>query len=360
MSSEPRREPVPVAIPPREVVRTVLVACGVLLGLLVVWQAREVLFLVLLAILLATAIEPLVDRLRRGPFSRGMGILVVYTAIVLVFALPTYLILPGLVAEGGSFLQDLPARLVTLRSYVAAAPQPIQQAAETIERSGQAAARPAPPESEQLLQAGLAAAHTLFDVITVFVLAFYWVVERATLKRVLLRAVPRRHVSGVDAVWREVEEKLGAWVRGELVLMFAIGVMSGVGYWALGLPHPLLLAVLAGALEIVPMIGPILSSAPAVLVALANDPLKAIVVAGYALLIQQIENNILLPRIMGHTIGISPIVVLIGILCGAALYGLAGAFLAVPVAGGLQVILAHALRSEDPEQAEVHTEATTS
>jgi predicted PurR-regulated permease PerM len=155
-------------------------------------------------------------------------------------------------------------------------------------------------------------------------------------------------------VWLEIEEKLGGWVRGELLLMLAVGVMSGLGYWVLGLPNPLLLAVLAGLFEIVPMIGPILSSAPGILVALATDPLKVVLLAAYALLIQQIENNVLLPRIMGHTVGISPLVVLVGILVGAALYGLPGAFLAVPIAGGLQVVLAHGLGAEDTQQAEAH------
>jgi predicted PurR-regulated permease PerM len=147
-------------------------------------------------------------------------------------------------------------------------------------------------------------------------------------------------------------------VRGQLLLMLAIGVMSGVGFWALGLPNPLALAVLAGLFEIVPLVGPILSAAPAILVALAIDPWKALVVAGYALLIQQIENNILVPRIMGRTVGINPLVVLIGILIGAALYGIPGAFLAVPVAGALQVILAHTLKAEDPAQTEVHKRAS--
>jgi predicted PurR-regulated permease PerM len=92
-------------------------------------------------------------------------------------------------------------------------------------------------------------------------------------------------------------------------------------------------------------------------VALAFDPVKALMVVGYALLVQQIENNILVPRVMGHTIGISPLVVLVGILVGAALYGIAGAFVAVPVAGALQVILAHAFDAEDAEQAETHAAA---
>jgi predicted PurR-regulated permease PerM len=91
-----------------------------------------------------------------------------------------------------------------------------------------------------------------------------------------------------------------------------------------------------------------------VLFALASDPLKALAVAGYALVVQQVENNILVPRVMGRTIGISPLAVLVGILVGAALYGIPGAFLAAPVAGALQVVLAHVLRTEDSAQPDVH------
>jgi len=193
---------------------------------------------------------------------------------------------------------------------------------------------------------------------TVFVLAYYWLVERASIKRVILRTVPIRHARGVNTVWMEVEEKLGGWVRGQLLLMLAIGVMAAVGYFFLGLPNPILLGVVAGLFEIVPMIGPFLAFAPAVLVALATaDPTRALVVALYALIIQQIESNILVPRVMGRTVGVSPLTVLLGILVGTALAGLPGAFLAVPVAGALQVIFAHVLRTEDPSQSEEHKDA---
>jgi putative heme transporter len=105
------------------------------------------------------------------------------------------------------------------------------------------------------------------------------------------------------------------------------------------------------------MVGPFLAFAPAVLTALAvTDPPRALMVVGYALVIQQLESNILVPRIMGRTVGVSSLTVLLGILVGAALAGLPGAFLAVPLAGALQVILAHTLRSEDPSQAEEHAD----
>jgi predicted PurR-regulated permease PerM len=212
---------------------------------------------------------------------------------------------------------------------------------------------------DQVIEAGATAAHTLISFFTVFVLAYYWLVERASIKRVLLRTVPVRHARGVNTVWMEVEEKLGGWVRGELLLMLAIGIMAGIAYFVLGLPNPALLGVAAGLFEIIPMIGPFLAFAPAVLVALAVvDPTRALLVAACALVIQQIESNVLVPRVMGRTVGVSPLTVLLGILIGSSLAGLPGAFLAVPMAGAIQVILAHTLRTEDPSQSEEHRDPT--
>jgi predicted PurR-regulated permease PerM len=120
--------------------------------------------------------------------------------------------------------------------------------------------------------------------------------------------------------------------------------MAGTAFAVLGLPNSLVLAVLAGLFEIIPMIGPFLAFVPALLVALATDPLKALVLVGIAVVIQQIEGNVLIPRVMSHAVGISPLTVILGILIGSILYGPAGAFLAVPVAAALQVILNHTLR----------------
>jgi predicted PurR-regulated permease PerM len=214
---------------------------------------------------------------------------------------------------------------------------------------------PVQPAQEQIVQAGATAAQTLISFVTVFVLAYYWLVERASIKRIVLRAVPVRHARDVNTIWMEVEEKLGGWVRGQLILMLAVGTMATAAYLVIGLPNPALLGVIAGMCEIVPMIGPFLAFAPAVLVALATaDPTRALIVAGFALVIQQIETNVLVPRVMGSSVGVSPLTVLLGILIGGALAGLPGAFLAVPIAGALQVILAHSLHSEDPSQAEEH------
>ena len=119
--------------------------------------------------------------------------------------------------------------------------------------------------------------------------------------------VTRTFTPATLAIWREIETRLGTYVRGELLLMTSIGVLAGLGYWAIGLPFPLALGALAGLLEFVPMVGPTLGAIPAVLVALAISPQAALLVVIYSVVIQVSENNILVPRLMGHSVGVSPV-----------------------------------------------------
>jgi predicted PurR-regulated permease PerM len=212
-----------------------------------------------------------------------------------------------------------------------------------------------PVDDQGLIEIITTIGHSLINFMTVFFLAFYWLVERATIKRALLRLVPASRARDVNAVWLEVEQKLGGWVRGQILVMVAMAVLAGAGFWVIGLPNPILLGVLAGIAELIPMVGPFLAFAPAMLVALGIDLWTAGVVLVYAIVIQQVESNLLVPRIMGHSVGISPLTVVLGILIGAILYGLPGAFLAVPVAAAIQVIVAHAVGMEEPSQSPAHS-----
>jgi hypothetical protein len=130
-------------------------------------------------------------------------------------------------------------------------------------------------------------------------------------------------------------------VRGELLLMTSIGVLSSLGYLVIGLPYPLALGVLAGLLEFVPMVGPTLGAIPAVLVALAISPQTALIVVLYSVVIQVTENNILVPRMMGKSVGVSPVMVIVAIFAFTSLLGITGAFLAIPLAAVFQVLMDH-------------------
>src|SRR3954468_6344014 len=162
-------------LPPGEVARAGLVMMGLAVGAYLLWRVQEVLFLLFVAILLATAIEPLVNRLRRGPFTRGSGTLVVYSVIILVIGAPIYAVVPGLAGQAASFAESGTQRLQQLREQASVLPRPVQGfAVETVESALNALQSPAPPGQTELVEAGATAAHTILSFLTVFVLAFYW------------------------------------------------------------------------------------------------------------------------------------------------------------------------------------------
>ena len=356
--SDTEKRELTVHIPAGDVARAGLVVLSLGFVAWLVWHIHEVIFLMFLGILLATAIEPIVNRLRRGPFSRGTGVLAVYTVIVIMIAIPTAIVAPSLGNQADAFAASIPQKVESLRPLLEQVrPAALANAGiRMLDQAKETAANPVSPvvAETDLMSVIASAGHFLLNFFTVFFLAFYWLVERATIKRAVLRIVPPSRAKGVNAVWLEVENKLGGWVRGQLLVMLVMAILAGTGFYFLGLPNPILLGAIAALGELVPIIGPVLAFAPAVVVALGMDLQTAMLVLGYAVIVQQIESNFLLPRIMGHAVGVSPLTVVLGILIGAIMYGLPGAFLAVPVAGALQVIVAHWLGMEDKAQAAMH------
>jgi predicted PurR-regulated permease PerM len=339
-----------VRVPPGEVARASLIVLGIGVGAFVLWRLREVLFLMFVAVLIATAIEPLVLRLRRGPFNRTTGVLVVFGAIVLAIGLPAYFLVPAVISQVQEFATTFPERLETLRPYAESLQAPLRSAAlNAIDYAGQVTRTTEAPKDEKLVAAGASALESLLAVLTVLVLTFYWLLERGAIRRRLADA-SQTDKRTVYTIWWEIEEKLGGWVRGQLMLMGTVGVLAGIGYLVLGVPSPLLLALVAALGELVPVVGPIVAFSPAVVAALTVSPPTALMVLVFVVVLQQIEGYVLVPRLMEHTVGVSPLTVMIGLLAGYALFGLPGAVVAVPVAGALQVLVAHALGEPPPTE----------
>jgi predicted PurR-regulated permease PerM len=173
-------------------------------------------------------------------------------------------------------------------------------------------------------------------------------VEHARLQRYTLAFLPGHRRAGARRAWNEIETRLGLWVRGQLILMGAIGVATAVAYTLLGLPGALLLGLIAALTEAIPIVGPLLGAIPAVLVAATVSPELALIVAAIYLVFQLIESNVLVPMVMRNTIGISPLLVLFSLLVGAAVGGLVGAFLAVPLAASFEIVLSRLQARETP------------
>ncbi|OJW06267.1 MAG: hypothetical protein BGO39_25865 [Chloroflexi bacterium 54-19] len=310
----------------------------VLMGFVFLYLIRNVLFLIFISILLATSIEPLVNRLRRGPFSRGTGILVIYTVIMAILAGVIILTVPPLIDEGSRAVAGLSDQAKTDAS--------IKQGMGdgwlgNLVMSGYHSVRDLlnnPKVVENGLSVGLTVFEILFSAVTVFVIAFYWLSERPVIKRVIFSFIKEEKRPRGRQLWDSVEEKLGSWVRGQIILMLFIFFMDLIGYMVIGLKFAFALAVFAGIAELVPLVGPYIGGAPAILIALTQSPTLAIVIAVYIVIIQLVEGNILVPRIMEKAVGVSPLTVIVGILIGSTLYGILGALLAVPIAAAIQVI----------------------
>ncbi len=307
-------------------------------------KVTGLLFLLLIGILLATAIDPLARRLRRMGFNRPASILSVYLLIFAVIGGLIAFIIPPIVAQGTDFVTNLPRVADHLEQRYANSDQAwIRNAAH----NGATQLRQLsdnPPDisgvlKEQALNVVSSLFGTLLSIVTVILISYYWLTERTLIRRSLLGFVPMARRTRVNDIWTHIETKLGLWFRAQLILCGIIGAACAIGYGLFGIEYWPLLALIAGAAEIIPILGPWIGGVPAVLVALTEGPVKAIIVAVFIIVLQQIEGNILVPRIQGDAVGLSPLTVILAILAGTTLAGPIGGILAVPISAIIHVLV---------------------
>lgn len=319
---------------------------------------RQVLVILVLAILLATGIEPLVIRLRRGGISRGPSVLGIY--LIIVGLLVGFLIIAGRTVseQASSLTSDLPALAERLSRLASGLPEgPIRNLAVSAvdnlqpERIGGLVASVFTAESiSQVVTVTLTVFETVFTLFTVFVIGYFWIAERPIIRRLVVRSFRSEQRERVLVIWQDVEQRLGAWVRGQLVLMLIIGTAQGIGYAVVGLPFALLLAVFAGLMEAIPMVGPYLGAVPALLIALAVSPQTALILAGYTVLIHLVESNVLVPRVMEQAVGLTPLSIILALLVGSTVGGFIGALLAIPIAAAAQAAIVDLIDTTDADK----------
>jgi predicted PurR-regulated permease PerM len=313
--------------------------------------AGGVLVLVFIAILLASALEPIVGIIRdRLPLGRGATILVVYVTFFVTVVGLAFIVVPAAIAQGQDIVTGLPSTLESIKSWAATLEPAIL--GDTITRLADSAAKvfeaPPAPDPDQVVEVGTKAAEAAIALATLLTLVFFWLLEHARLQRYLLAYFPADNRPGARDIWNEVETRLGLWVRGQLTLMGTMGVATGTAYFLLGVPGALLLGLIAALTEAIPIVGPLLGAIPAVLVASTVSPQLALIVAGVYVVIQLIEGSVLVPLVMRNTIGISPLLVMVSLLVGAAVGGLLGALLAVPIVASAEIILSQLQAREKP------------
>jgi predicted PurR-regulated permease PerM len=320
------------------------IGAAIVIGVLAfAWAAGAILVLVFVAVILAAGLQPIISWLRSHlPIGRTAAILLVYGVFLLgVFGL-VIVILPSAFAQFQNTLEALPPFFERARSWARELePAALSRSLVAVIDAGARIATPGRivPSGEAVVEVGVTVAGAIMSVLTLLTVVYFWLTEHPRLQRYVLAFVPQHRRARARDVWNKAETRLGMWVRGQLILMATIGVGTGVAYSLLGVPSAILLGLISALAEGVPIVGPLLGAIPAVVVAATVSPELALAVAGVYVVLQFIEGNILVPIVMRNTVGISPFLVILSVLAGAAAGGLVGALLAVPIAATAEVLL---------------------
>lgn len=305
--------------------QTILLTLALILGIWLFVQIRDILYLVFIAFLLMTAMQPLVTFLERLRIPKIVSILLVYLVVFGFLGVSIGSAIPQLVVQTSKLVQALPGVVREIMPHwnidIATVTQQIA------------------PLSENIISVTVGIFSNIFAVVTVLVFSFYFLLERRHAQAVLTDLFGESFGQRTTDILRLIEIRLGAWVRGELLLMTFVGVLVYIGLTLLGINYALPLAILSALLELVPLIGPNMSAIPGILLALAISPWLALLTAGMYFMVQQIENNIFVPLIMRKSVGLSPIITIFALLVGARLGGITGAVLAVPAVLVGQVLI---------------------
>ncbi len=323
---------------------------------LFVSHTLEIFILLLVSTILASGLAPLVGllerwRLPRGTqLSRGVAIFVLYLVLfALVGGVLSMIVVPA-VGETAGFVKDLPDLLVRIRAWLTDLQHQIPWMPDL-----SAALDRLPAQIAGLTRYGHEAAGVAFRflggltaTITVLVFTFYMLLEGAQIKTSFLALFPAEDRARVSRVLNRIGVKFGGWLRAQLLLSSTVAGFVTLGLLALGMPFPFLLGIVAGLGELIPMVGPSLGAAVAILVALSQPSWRLVGVVIFYVILMNVEPHVLVPRIMSRVVGMSPILTLVALLSGIKLLGILGGLLAVPVAAALQVIAAEIAQEIQP------------
>lgn len=323
-----------------------LVLVSVALSFWLLYRFSQVFFILFIAIVIGTVIRPVVAWLHSRGVPRIAGVILVYLLLLALLISFVLLLFPLIVEQGTTITAAVPGYYQGLREWMVDYPNPwIVRLSEFLPAT-LPGLEPIEQTGEQMLaSAGQAlgyvasAANVILIATAILLLAFHWTLDGPRTIQSLLLLVPSGQRESISELISAMETKVGFYIAGQGVLCLVIGIMALVAYLLIGLPNALVLALVAGVMEAVPMIGPLLGAIPAAVIALSIAPSKLVWVIVATLVIQQMENSVLVPRVMRKAVGVNPFVSLLAIFAFSSLFGIAGALMAIPIAAIIQLLL---------------------
>ena len=314
--------------------RTIVFTVFFLIFLCFLWQIKQIIIGLFMALILMAAINPAIDKMEKMKIPRVLGIILAYILILVLVGVIIAGVIPPLVDQTSTLIARAPQFIEDL-GIPSVDPRIIES---QIQQLGSIPAN--------LVKISVEILANLVAIAALLVITFYLLLERKNLNRYLHILFGGDGERKAERFIDEMEKKIGSWVRAQLTSMVIIGMLSYFGLRLLGIDFALPLALLAGLFEIVPNIGPVISSIPAILAGLAISPLMALAVAALFFLIQQIESSFIYPQIVVREVGVNPLITILSLAVGFKLSGILGAILAVPFVLLIQVIASEIFASK--------------
>ena len=344
----------------QRVVWATLVLVSVILGFWLLYRFYQVIFILFIAIVIGTVIRPGVNWLYQRGFSKIAGAILIYIVLFILLIGFLWLLFPLIFEQSSTLTREIPNYYQNLRAWI------VNSSNQLFMRLGQLLPS-ALPKLNPVQQTGEAAvasagqvlgyimmtARAIFVIIVVMVLTLYWTLDGPRIIQASLLLIPQDQRESIGELILAMESKVGLYIAGQGVLCLVISIMALIAYMLIGLPNALVLALAAGVMEAVPMIGPLLGAIPAGLVVLSIAPDKLVWVIVATIVIQQLENSLLVPRIMRKAVGVNPFVTLLALFAFSSLFGLAGALMAIPIAAIIQLVLNHFVFQQTTVEMEV-------
>lgn len=339
----PRNETM-LTISPASVFKSALV----LVGLYVLYMLRDVVLVVVAAVVIASAIEPLTRWFISKKIPRTIAVVIIYLAIAMLLFGIVYFALPPLLFEASSFLSQLPEYLgradaqELLRYFKIDAEDGVLSGISDTLSAGDlvSSLRSLLAIPGGVFRVVSSVFGGVFSFILIVVFSFYFAVQEKGIENFLHLVTPLRRQGYVIGLWKRSQVKIGQWMQGQVLLMLLVGVLVFLGLTILGVEHAFLFALIAGLLEIIPLFGPVLSSIPPILVAIADGGVsQALTVAGLFIIIQQFENHLIYPLVVNKVVGVPAMVVMLALIIGGQLGGFLGALLSVPLAAAFMELV---------------------
>jgi predicted PurR-regulated permease PerM len=310
-------------------------ATAIALGLGMLWAISllaQPLALLAFGITLAESLAPIANWLSRW-LPRAIAVVLVYVALLLVLAAIGYALIPTLASQIREASKRIPDLLTIIQQWLAS---------RNLQISGNvlnALTSQIGSVSSALVSLPVALFSSLLNIVVIFFISIYWLMEAPAIRNFFLSLFPGGRRERVGSVLDKMGQQMGGFIRGAVLDGLVIGTSTYVGLYLLGINYALVLGLLAGLLEFVPWVGPIIAAVPLVGSALLQSPTKALLALGFVLVLHQFEGNIVLPNIMGTQTEISPLLVMLALLAGGAIGGILGAIIAIPLAAALRVFV---------------------